>query len=184
VSRAVSLRWNGHPVEARLTIGAGRAVLETEGRRVEAAVRRDGPWMELTIGARTVRAASARDARGLWASLEGRLYFFEVVHRHADARGGADASGEVLAPMTGRVVAVEARPGAVAREGDLLITIEAMKMEFKVTAPASGPILTVACAPGDRVELGQVLVRITAGEDAGDSKGGASGAGPDAQGTR
>lgn len=165
MSRAVALRWNGRPVEARLALKGGQAALEIGERRVEASVAREGAWIALAIGARSVRAASARDARGIWISLEGRLYLFEVVHRHAGAAVDAESSGEVLAPMTGRVVAVEARQGASVREGDLLLTIEAMKMEFKVTAPASGPVREVACAPGDRVELGQVLVRITPGAD-------------------
>jgi geranyl-CoA carboxylase alpha subunit len=160
VSRAVALRWNGIPVEARLSQKGDRAVLETGERRVEAVVAREGAWIDLTLGERTLRAATARDARGIWVALEGRLYRFEAVHRHAGAREDADASGEVLAPMTGRVAAVEARPGATVREGDLLLTIEAMKMEFKVSAPASGVVREVACAPGDRVELGQVLARI------------------------
>jgi 3-methylcrotonyl-CoA carboxylase alpha subunit len=162
VSRVVALRWGGHPLDARITLAGGSAVLETGGRRIEATVAREGAWVELMIGERAVRAAAARDARGIWVSLEGRLYLFEVVHRHADAGADAETSGEVLAPMTGRVVAVEARAGAPVREGDLLLTIEAMKMEFKVTAPASGTAREVACAPGDRVELGQVLVRIEA----------------------
>jgi biotin carboxyl carrier protein len=160
VSRGVTLRWNGRPVEARLALQAGRAALETGDRRLEASVTREGAWIEIGLEARTVRVACARDARGIWISLEGRLYLFEVAHRHAGAALDAESSGEVPAPMTGRVVAVEAREGAPVREGDLLLTIEAMKMEFKVTAPVSGPVREVACAPGDRVELGQVLVRI------------------------
>lgn len=160
MSRAVALRWSGRPVEARLALQDGRAALEIGDRRVEASVAREGAWIEIEVEGRRIRAASARDARGIWISLQGRLYLFEVPHRHAGAAMDAESSGEVPAPMTGRVVAVEAREGAPVREGDLLLTIEAMKMEFKVTAPASGPVRQVACAPGDRVELGQVLIRI------------------------
>ncbi|HYJ32897.1 MAG TPA: biotin/lipoyl-containing protein [Candidatus Binatia bacterium] len=160
MSRAVALRWNGLPVEARISRKGDHAVLETGERRVEAVIAREGAWIDLAIGGRTLRAATARDARGIWVALEGRLYRFETLHRHAGERVDADDSGEVLAPMTGRVAAVEARAGATVREGDLLLTIEAMKMEFKVSAPASGVVRDVACAPGDRVELGQLLARI------------------------
>lgn len=178
MSRAVTLRWNGRPVEARVTLGSGTATLEIDGRRLEASVKREGPWIELADGARATRAASARDARGTWISIEGRVYRFEAVHRHGVAREEGEATGEVLAPMTGRVVAVEARAGDVAREGDLLLTIEAMKMEFKVTAPATGLVREVACAPGDRVELGQVLARIEPEAPAGDPAAPPGGAAP------
>jgi biotin carboxyl carrier protein len=62
--------------------------------------------------------------------------------------------------MTGRVVSVAATAGLKAKEGDLLLTIEAMKMEFKLAAPEDGEVLEVACAAGDRVDLGQLLVRL------------------------
>jgi len=161
VSRAVSLRWNELLLEGRLAVQKGMAALDlADGRRIEAPVTREGAWIDVAMGGRTVRAATARDARGVWVSVAGRVYRFEVAHRHADARGAADRSGEVLAPMTGRVASVAAREGSTVREGDLLLTIEAMKMEFKVVAPLSGSVREVACAAGDRVELNQVLARV------------------------
>ncbi|MGE5180042.1 MAG: acetyl-CoA carboxylase biotin carboxyl carrier protein subunit [Bacteroidota bacterium] len=158
MSRTVPLRHGGRDVEATLALTGAAAALERDGRRLEAVVTRDGPWLELEAGGRALRAATARDARGIWVSLEGRVYLFEV----AQARGVAEApeaTGEVRAPMTGRVASVEARAGSRVREGDLLLTIEAMKMEFKVLAPAAGTV-AIDCAAGDRVELGQMLARI------------------------
>ena len=99
----------------------------------------------------------------MWVALDGRSFFLERVHRDAAAPDGAPATDEIRAPMTGRVVAVAARAGEGAREGDLLLTIEAMKMEFRLTAPEDGMVAEVLCAEGDRVELGQLLVRLKPG---------------------
>jgi len=62
--------------------------------------------------------------------------------------------------MTGRVVQVAAKSGATVKEGDLLVTIEAMKMEFKLVAPEDGRVEEIRCAAGDRVELGDLLVQL------------------------
>jgi biotin carboxyl carrier protein len=159
VSRRIALRWNGKPVEIDLTLRLPHATAEIEGRSLEAAVHRQGDWIEARLGDRAFRCAAVAGSRGVWVSLEGRTYFLDRVHREVSERSGP-GTDEVRAPMTGRVITVAARPGAAAKEGDLLVTIEAMKMEFRLTAPEAGRVLEVACAEGDRVELGQLLVKL------------------------
>ncbi|GAA3284884.1 acetyl/propionyl/methylcrotonyl-CoA carboxylase subunit alpha [Nesterenkonia halobia] len=81
----------------------------------------------------------------------------------------AVAAPEVVAPLPGTVVAVEASSGARVEAGDPLVTIEAMKMEHRLTAPLEGTA-TIAVAPGDRVSLGQVLATVTADAAADEQK--------------
>jgi biotin carboxyl carrier protein len=167
MSRPAALRFHGQPVGGRLTLRGGTAVLErSAGGKLEAEIIRDGPWIEIKMTGRSdsARAASARDARGVWVALQGRVYLFEVEHAHAGAAGAAESTGDVRAPMTGRVTSVESSVGNLVREGDHLLTIEAMKMEFKVTAPVEGTVAELLCAPGEQVELGQTIARVeTAG---------------------
>lgn len=156
----LSLTWMGRAVEAELELRPPRAVLTRDGRRVEAVLRRSGSWIEVEHGGRATRCAAVVSSRGVWVSLEGRTYVLERAHREAADLEGDRSADEVRAPMTGRVVAVAVKPGAKAREGDLLLTIEAMKMEFKLAAPEDGVVTEVLCAEGDRVELGQLLVKL------------------------
>jgi 3-methylcrotonyl-CoA carboxylase alpha subunit len=159
----LALRWEGRTVEADLELRGGHAALAREGRRIEAEVRRVDDWIEIRSGDRVARCGAAATPRGVWVALDGRSYLLERVHREAAAADSAPATDEIRAPMTGRVVAVAARAGEKAREGDLLLTIEAMKMEFRLTAPEDGTVAEVLCAEGDRVELGQLLVRLKPG---------------------
>jgi len=165
VSRPLTLRHLGQALDVAITLRGKDAVLERDGRRFEATVARDGAWIEVRSGDRARRCAVARGGRGVWVSVEGTTYFFEAVEREAGGRAAVASADEIRAPMTGRVVAVQATPGTKVREGDLLLSIEAMKMEFKLTAPEDGTVLEVACAPGDRVELGQLLVRLEPAAD-------------------
>ncbi|HET9950638.1 MAG TPA: biotin/lipoyl-containing protein [Candidatus Eisenbacteria bacterium] len=167
MSRRLSLRWGAKHVETEVAFRDGRVTLTREGRTIEASYRRDAGRVTITAGTETRRAATAKDARGLWVSCRGRTWLLVPEGREGLARAAADAPDEIRAPMTGRVVSVAAAAGSSAKEGDLLLTIEAMKMEFKLTAPEDGEVLEVACAEGDRVELGQLLVRIKPAAPAG-----------------
>ena len=71
-----------------------------------------------------------------------------------------ETPGSLHAPMPGRVVRVEARVGDSVRAGQVLVVLEAMKMEHTLRAPHDGVLDEVDCAPGDQVEAGAVLVVI------------------------
>jgi biotin carboxyl carrier protein len=156
----LALRWEGRAVEADLELRSPRAVLSREGRRLEAEFRRADDWIEIRSGGRSARVGAVVSPRGVWVAFDGRAYLLERAHRETADAEGARAVDEIRAPMTGRVVAVAARAGSKAREGDLLLTIEAMKMEFRLTAPEDGTVAEILCAEGDRVELGQLLARL------------------------
>lgn len=160
MSRRVALRWEGRAVEAEVQLRPPHAALLRDGRRFEAEVKRDGGAVEIRRGGGTVRCVVASGPRAIWVAFEGRTYVLERVQREAERADASEDSGEVRAPMTGRVVRVAARVEAAVREGDPLVTIEAMKMEFRLTAPADGAVSEVLCAEGDQVELGQLLLRL------------------------
>jgi len=74
-----------------------------------------------------------------------------------------EAGGRVLAPMPGQVVSVAVSEGDHVGAGDVLVVVEAMKMEHEVRAPGPGTVTAVRFAPGERVEEGVELVSIDDG---------------------
>ena len=74
-----------------------------------------------------------------------------------------EAGGRVLAPMPGQVVSVAVSEGDRVRPGDVLVVVEAMKMEHEVRAPGPGTVTAVRFDPGDRVEEGVELVSVDDG---------------------
>lgn len=159
MSRRLALRRGGAPVTVSYERKRDRIVLDLGDRRFEAEVKREGFWFRLRSGETATRCAVARGRRQTWVSCEGRTYVFEEDHPEAAAKGAA-STDEIRAPMTGRVVQVAAEKGASVREGDPLVTIEAMKMEFRLTAPEDGIVTEVRCRAGERVELGDLLVTL------------------------
>ncbi len=70
--------------------------------------------------------------------------------------------GSLTAPMPGVVVAVLVEPGDTVAEGDPLLVLEAMKMEYTIRAFSAGVVESVHYAPGDQVSEGAELLSITA----------------------
>jgi len=162
MSHRLFLHHAGTPVMVSYERRGDHLVLDVSGRRYEADVSRDGSWFEVRAAGRDTRCAVARGRRGVWVSCEGRSYLLEEERAESGAKG-SPSTDELRAPMTGRVVQVSAQAGARVEEGDLLVTIEAMKMEFRLTAPEDGAVAEVRCAAGDRVELGDLLVVLDPG---------------------
>lgn len=70
----------------------------------------------------------------------------------------------LIAPMHGTIVEVTATPGQVVKEGEVLVIMEAMKMEYAISAPHDGTVSEVFFAAGDMVQDGAQLVELCHGE--------------------
>lgn len=73
------------------------------------------------------------------------------------AAAGAGAV-KINSPMPGNILSVKASAGQAVKKGDVLMILEAMKMENEICAPQDGTIASVQVSAGDSVESGDVLV--------------------------
>ena len=62
--------------------------------------------------------------------------------------------------MPGNILDVKVSAGAAVKAGDVLVILEAMKMENDIVAPQDGTVATISCAKGDVVNVGDVLVSL------------------------
>jgi glutaconyl-CoA/methylmalonyl-CoA decarboxylase subunit gamma len=80
----------------------------------------------------------------------------------APAQGGPGpaAGGGVPAPMPGSIIELKVREGDTVKKGDVLLILEAMKMENEVTAPRGGTVTRILVKKGDTVNSGDPLLEI------------------------
>ena len=69
----------------------------------------------------------------------------------------------VEAPMAGKIVAVNVKPGDEVKEGDVVAVLEAMKMENSIASTTGGKVSSVAVSVGDVMQKGDVLCTISTG---------------------
>lgn len=84
----------------------------------------------------------------------------EVLDNKKISSDKADTEGEdIVAPLPG-VISVKANKGENVSKSDILLILEAMKMENEITAPIDGTIQELYVSTGDTVETGELLARI------------------------
>lgn len=76
------------------------------------------------------------------------------------AAAGAQGSVKVNAPMPGKILAVKANAGQAIKKGEVILVLEAMKMENEVVAPEDGTVASINVAVGDTVEAGDILATL------------------------
>ncbi|WP_426515740.1 biotin carboxylase N-terminal domain-containing protein [Diaminobutyricibacter sp. McL0618] len=123
----------------------------------------------LTVDGLARAFVTAESAAGTWIGAGGRAREFRILTR-AEAlaeelatltRAEGAANPDVRSPMPGTVVSVAVAAGDRVDAGDTLVTVEAMKMEHRLTAPVAG-IAHVTVSPGDLVRLDQLVATIEA----------------------
>lgn len=156
-SETVSV-W-GLPESATVQVGDGEtcsAAVHVEPARMSAVIdglRRDYRWAEAD------RHLWIADERGTWHLREAEE---NTIHRAAGAQ-----RAEILSPMPGSVIAVQTPSGTEVSEGDVVVVVEAMKMEHSLAAPVSGQVQVLVCV-GDQVTVDQVLARLIPEEESKD----------------
>lgn len=79
----------------------------------------------------------------------------------APAAAPAAAGGiKVEAPMSGKILAVKVAAGQAVAKGDVLMVLEAMKMENDIVAPEAGTVASINASVGQAVESGDVLATL------------------------
>ena len=97
--------------------------------------------------------------RHLWIADERGTWHLREAEEHKIHRAVGERQAEVISPMPGNVIAVQVSSGAEVSEGDVVVVVEAMKMEHALAAPVSGQV-EVLVSVGDQVKVEQVLARI------------------------
>ena len=115
----------------------------------------------VTDGTRSRIAYAAGPADARWVFIDGRVYVIDAAPRGMPRRKKrSDDHGALAAPMPATVVTVNVEPGQRVAKGDVLIMLEAMKMELPVKAPRDATVKAIACRQGELVQPGIPLLEL------------------------
>jgi len=142
----------------------GGTRVEVDGKLLDVDTRRaDGAW-NVRIGNRVVDLRLDGNPPELHFAASGVRLDAQVQSERSRQVAGEDdaaaSTGNVNAPMPGRVVTVLVAEGDEVEAGTPVIVVEAMKMENEICAGASGKVTEICAQPGHNVDVVAVLLRI------------------------
>jgi 3-methylcrotonyl-CoA carboxylase alpha subunit len=140
--------WTATVSRHDVTIG------DNASRRVSA---HDGR-LQVTTGDTTQSGNAVASGDEIWVTVDGEVFVFQVTIGARGAHHAASAQDAFSPPMAATVVRIAVKPGDHVDDGDVLIALEAMKMELPIRAPRAGIVRAVHCREGELVQPGQVLI--------------------------
>jgi 3-methylcrotonyl-CoA carboxylase alpha subunit len=162
------LVWLDAGLERRLKIrfGAAHLSLSMEESTGEVSfVDRHETELSFELDSIPMRASVRRQGADFTVLLDGQswpLRHRDALARHAGAEGGP---ARLVAPVHGRVLEVLVSAGAKVKRGQVLMLLECMKLEYRMTAPADGIVEALHFAAGDVVEDGVPLLAFAPAAD-------------------
>ena len=106
---------------------------------------------------------------GVWnVTIEGKSFSIEIeggsvgysAGSKREKKGRGKKSGTISSTIPGKIVSIAVAEGDKVAEGDVVMILEAMKMQNEIQAPLSGTVTAVNCKPGDSIEANSPLVII------------------------
>jgi biotin carboxyl carrier protein len=107
----------------------------------------------------TQLAYAASTPSGTWVFLEGQTFLI-TSDTEGPTRHRSDDQVALSAPMPASVIAVNVTEGQRVQAGDVMLLLEAMKMELPITAPRNAIVKRIACRAGELVQPGEPLIEL------------------------
>ena len=121
--------------------------------------------IKIKIGDRIIKAIITEGEKEKYIFIDGEVYKVKPIELSGTKKIYKKDEGDLFSPISGKVINVKIKKGDIVKKGDILMIIEAMKMEYLIRAPYNGKIINVMFKEKDQIEIGQNTVEISKLED-------------------
>jgi biotin carboxyl carrier protein len=157
----------------KLSLGGVTHVVEIVRRRPHLVVRVDGREYGIgeegsgedgrdfiEIDGEALALSRAHNAKGQVIRFDGRTLDVALVDPRSESENKGSGQGSIRAPMPGSVVSIQKQAGDHVVRGEIVLTIESMKLQTALSAPRDGVIAEVLRGEGEKFEKDEIIVRL------------------------
>lgn len=121
--------------------------------------------LKIKIGDRIIKSIITEGEKEKYVFVEGKVFKVKPVELTGIKKRKKKEEGDLSSPISGKIVSVNVKKGDLVKKDDVIMVIEAMKMEYLIRAPYDGKINKVNFKEKDQIEIGQITVEISKKED-------------------
>lgn len=117
--------------------------------------------LKIKLGDRVIKCVITEGEKEKFVFVEGNVFKVKPVQLTGGKKQKKKEDGGLSSPISGKVVSVKVKTGDAIKKGNVLMVIEAMKMEYLIRAPYDGKVKKVNFKEKDQIEIGQETVDVT-----------------------
>ncbi len=114
--------------------------------------------IKIKIGDRIIKSIITEGEKEKYVFIDGEVFRVKPIELTGLKKQKKKEEGDLTSPISGKVVSVKVKNGDSVKKGDVLLVIEAMKMEYLIRAPFKGKVKKVNFKEKDLIEIGKVTV--------------------------
>ena len=123
-------------------------------------------YLKIKIGDRFIKSVITEGEKEKYVFVDGNVFKVKPVELTGVKKTKKKEEGDLSSPISGKVVSVKAKEGAAVKKWDVLMVIEAMKLEYLIRAPYDGKVKKVNFKEKDQIEIGQNTVELIKNKEA------------------
>jgi biotin carboxyl carrier protein len=127
--------------------------------KVEAEEIKPGQF-KIKIADRIIKSIITEGEKEKYVFVNGQVFKVKPIELTGKKKVRKKEEGNLSSPISGKVVSVKVKEGDLVKKGEVLMVIEAMKMEYLIRAPYNGKIKKINFKQNDQVEIGQSTVDV------------------------
>lgn len=117
--------------------------------------------LKIKIGDRVVKSIITEGEKEKYVFVDGAVFKVRPVELTGLKKQKKKDKGDLSSPISGKVVSVKVKKGDSVKKGDVLMVIEAMKMEYLIRAPFTGAIKKINFKENEQIEIGQLTLELS-----------------------
>lgn len=118
-------------------------------------------YLKIKLGDRVIKCVITKGDKDKFVFVEGDVFKVRNIELTGAKKTKKKEEGNLNSPISGKVVSIKVKNGDKVKKGDVLMIIEAMKMEYLIRAPYNGKVKKVNFKEKDQIEIGQNTAEIT-----------------------